>query len=127
MLGFLILSRAWLSIAPVSSLVSFIIHMFATFATTLFLILFVFLVIMFIVCFDYMLSIARIIIMFMHMFTKRSFLSTWVSGRHCVSVVLIRCLPMDTPYILGHVVGHGCDTPVESFVVHSPYIGARRV
>jgi hypothetical protein len=22
----------------------------------------------------------------------------------------------------GHVVDHGCDTPVESFVVHSPYI-----
>ena len=46
----------------------------------------------------------------------------WVSGRYCVSVVLIRCLPMDTPYILGHVVDHGCDTPIESFVVHSPYI-----
>ena len=29
----------------------------------------------------------------------------------------------DTPYILGHVVVHGCDTPVESFVVHSPNIG----
>jgi hypothetical protein len=43
----------------------------------------------------------------------------WVGGRHCVSVVLIRCLPADTPYILGHVVDHGCDTPVESFVVHS--------
>ena len=42
-----------------------------------------------------------------------------MSGQHCVSVVLIRCLPMDTPYILGHVVDRGCDTPVESFVVHS--------
>ena len=51
----------------------------------------------------------------------------WVSGRHCVSVVLIRYLPVDTPYILGHVVDHGCDTPVESFVVHSPNIGTRRV
>ena len=46
-----------------------------------------------------------------------------VSGRHCVSVVLIRCLPVDTPYIPGHVVDHGCDTLVESFVVHSPNIG----
>ena len=46
-----------------------------------------------------------------------------VSGRHYVSVVLIHCLPMDTPYILGHVVDHGCDTPVESFVVHSLNIG----
>ena len=46
-----------------------------------------------------------------------------VSGRHCVSVVLIHCLPVDIPYILGHVVDRGCDTPVESFVVHSPNIG----
>ena len=90
---------------------------------TLFLILF-----MFIVCFDYILGIARIIIMFMHKFAKRSLLCTYgVSGRHCVSMVLIRCLPMDTPYILGHVVDHGCDTPVESFVVHSLDIGTRRV
>ena len=47
----------------------------------------------------------------------------WVGGRYCVSVVLIRCLLEDTPYILGHVVDHGCDTTVESFVVHSPNIG----
>ena len=60
MLGFLILPRAWLGIAPVSSLVSFIIHMFATIDSTLFLILFMFLFIMFIVYFDYMLSIARL-------------------------------------------------------------------
>ena len=46
-----------------------------------------------------------------------------VSGRHCVSVVLICCLPADISYILGHVVDHGCDTPVESFVVHSSNIG----
>ena len=46
-----------------------------------------------------------------------------MSGRHCVSVVLIRCLPADTPHIAGHVVDRGCDTPVESFVVHSPNIG----
>ena len=46
----------------------------------------------------------------------------WVGGRHCVSVVLIRCLLMDTPYILGHVVEHERDTPVESFVVHSPFV-----
>ena len=46
-----------------------------------------------------------------------------MSGRHCVRVVLIRCLRTDAPYIRGHVVDHGCDTPVESFVVHSPNIG----
>ena len=46
-----------------------------------------------------------------------------MSDRHCVSMVLIHCLPADTPYIPGHVVDHGCDTLVESFVVHSPNIG----
>ena len=39
----------------------------------------------------------------------------------------IRCLPVDTPYILGYVVDRGCDTTVEFFVVHSLNIGARRV
>ena len=34
-----------------------------------------------------------------------------------------KLFPMDTPYILGHVVVRGCDTPIESFVVHSPNIG----
>ena len=46
-----------------------------------------------------------------------------VIGRHCVSVVLIRCLPTVTPYILGQVVDRGRDTPVESFAVHSLNIG----
>jgi hypothetical protein len=45
-----------------------------------------------------------------------------VSGRHYVSVVVTRCLPIDTPYILGHVVDRKRDTLVESFVVHSPNI-----
>ena len=31
--------------------------------------------------------------------------------------------PGDTPFILCHVVDHGCDTLVESFVVHSLNIG----
>jgi hypothetical protein len=46
-----------------------------------------------------------------------------VSGRHCVSVVIIRCLSADTPYIPDHVVDCGCDTPIKSFVVHSLNIG----
>jgi hypothetical protein len=79
-----------------------------------------FFIIMFIVYFDYMLSIVGL--------SAYSWMSSysahpkdpWVDGRHCVSVVLIRCLPVDTPYIPDHVVDHGCDTPVESFVVHSP-------
>ena len=89
--------------------------------------LFMFFVIMFMVYFVYMLSIARL--------SSCSSISSYsarpnvygVSGRHCVSVVLIRCLLADAPYILGHVIDHGCDTPVKSFVVHSPNIGASRV
>ena len=97
--------------------------MFAIIDMTLFSILFMFLVIMFIVYFDYMLSIARL-----SLCSSISSYSTCskvqgVSGRYCVSVVLICCLASDAPYIPGHVVDHGCDTPVESFVVHSPNIG----
>ena len=98
--------------------------MFATIAMTLFLILVMFLIIMFIVCFDYMLNIARIIIMFMHKFTKRSLLCTYdVSGRHCVSVVLVCCLPADAPYILDRMVDRDSDSLIQSFVVHLPFVG----
>ena len=94
--------------------------MFATIDMTLFLILFMFLVIMFIIYFDYMLSIVGLSsCSCINLYSTRS-LDPGVSGRHYVSVLLIRCLSTDTPYILGHVVDHGCDTPVESFVIHSP-------
>ena len=97
--------------------------MFATIDLTLFLILFMFLIIMFIVYFDYMLSIVRL--------SSHSSISSYsarsgvhgVIGGHCVSVVLIRCLPTDAPYIPGHVVDRGCDTPIKSFIVHLPNIG----
>ena len=97
--------------------------MFATIVMTMFFISFMFLVIMFIVYFNYILSIARL--------SSCSSISSYsarskvqgVSGRHCVSVLLIRCLSTDAPYIPGHVVDHGCDTFVESFVVHSLNIG----
>jgi hypothetical protein len=42
-----------------------------------------------------------------------------VGGQHCVSVVLIHCLPANALYTPGHVGDRGCDIPVESFVVHS--------
>ena len=119
------MSRAWYGIIFVPPLfcISHYFYMFATNVMTLILILLVFLVIMFIIYFDYILSIARL--------SSYSSISSYiarsgvhgVSGRHCVSVVLIRCLPTDTPYIPGHVVDHGCVTPVESFVVQSPNIG----
>ena len=70
-----------------------------------------------------MLSIARL-----HLCSSiRSYsahsLNSWVSGRHCVSVVLIHCLPVDAPYIPDHVVDREGDSLVESFVVHLPFVG----
>jgi hypothetical protein len=74
----------------------------------------------------YILSILSIVRMYLYS-SIRSYnahsLISWVSGWHCVSMVLIRCLPTNAPYIPAHVVDHGSDTPVESFVVHSPNIG----
>jgi hypothetical protein len=97
--------------------------MFATIVMTLILILIMFLVIMFIIYFDYMLSIVRLALSLgISSYSTRSKVQG-VSGQHCVSVVLIHCLPTNAPYIPGHVVDHGYDTPVESFVVHSPNIG----
>jgi hypothetical protein len=95
--------------------------MFATIVMTILVfILFMFFVIMFIVYFDYILSIASLsLYSYISSQSARSKLHG-VSSRYCVSVVLIRCLPADTSYILGHVVDHGCDIPVESFVVHFP-------
>jgi hypothetical protein len=97
--------------------------MFATIVMTLFFILIMFLVIMFIIYFDCMLSITRLSLYSnISLYSARSDVHG-VSGQQCVSVVLIRCLPTDAPYILGYVVDHRCDTPIESFVVHSPNIG----
>ena len=91
--------------------------------TMLVFILFMFFVIMFIVYFDYMLSIVGS--------SSCSCISSysahskvpWVSGRHCVSVVLIHCLPMDAPYIPDRVVDCEGDSLIESFVVHLPFVG----
>ena len=80
--------------------------------------------IMFQVCYSYILDIVVIDNEFMHMFVKRLAQDArGLSGRHYVSMVFICCLRVDTPYILGHMVDHGCDTPIESFVVHSLTIG----
>ena len=78
---------------------------------------------MFLVCFGNILDIVMIDDEFMHMFAKRlAQYSSELSGRHYVSMELKYCLPMDSLYTLGHVVDHGCDTPIESFVVHSPFV-----
>ena len=96
--------------------------MFATFAMTLFLILFMFLVIMFIVYFDYMFSIARLSLCLCISSQSTRSNVHGVTGRHCVSMVLIRCLPADAPYIPNRVVDHEGNSLIESFVVHLPSI-----
>ena len=95
--------------------------------TILVFILFMFFVIMFIVYFDYIPSIVGLSSYSCMCSYSAHPKDPWVGGRHCVSVVLICCLLTDTPYILGHVVDHGCNTLIESFVVHFSNIGARRV
>jgi hypothetical protein len=47
----------------------------------------------------------------------------WVGSRHYVSVVLRYCLSANAPYTPGRVVDHGCDRPVESYVVYPPCVG----
>ena len=85
-------------------------------------ILFKFFIMMFNVYFDYIFSIASLsLCLCISSYSTHSDVHG-VGGRYCVSVVLIRCLPADTPYILGHLVDHECDTPVKSYVVHSSNI-----
>ena len=70
-----------------------------------------------------MLDIVMINDEFMHMFAKR--LAHYVhelSGQHYVSMVLRYCLPADALCTMGHVVNRGCDTFIESFVVHSLFV-----
>jgi hypothetical protein len=122
-------SRAWFGIilVPLSPLYLHYFYMlWYNCMTFIFIfILFMFLVAMFIVYFGYMLSIVRL--------SSYLCLSSYsihpnvhrVGGRDHVSVVLICYLPANILYILGHVVDRGCDTPIESFVVHSPNIGHR--
>ena len=100
--------------------------MLAIIVMTISFISFIFLIIMFIVYFDYMLSIVGLSCSCISSYSTHTKVP-WVGGRHCVSVVLIRCLPTDSPYIPGHVVDRGCDTPVESFVVYSPNVAACRM
>ena len=71
-----------------------------------------------------MLDIVIVDTKFMHKFAKRlAQYSSELSGRHYVSMVLIRCLLADAPYILDHVVDHEGDNLIKSFVVHLPFVG----
>jgi hypothetical protein len=90
---------------------------------TLFYFNIMFLFLMFLVCSSSIFDRVMIDNEFMHEIAKRliQYLSE-LSGRHYVSMLLRYCLPADALYMPGQVVDHGCDTPVESFVVHSPYV-----
>ena len=79
--------------------------------------------IMFLVCSSSMLDIVMINDEFMHMFAKRlTHYMCGLSGREYVGAVLRYYLPADALCKPGHVVDRGCDTPVESFVVHSLFV-----
>jgi hypothetical protein len=79
--------------------------------------------IMFLVCSSSIFDRVMIDNEFMHEIAKRLIQhSSELSGRHYVNMVLRYCLPADALYMLSHVVDRGCDTPVESFVVHFPYV-----
>jgi hypothetical protein len=78
---------------------------------------------MFLVCSSYMLDIVMVDDEFMHMFTKHlAQYSSELSGRHYVSMVFKCCLPADALYTPGHMVDRECDTLIESFIVHSPFV-----
>jgi hypothetical protein len=60
---------------------------------------------------------------YMHMLVEHLIqYSSELSGQYYISVMLRYYFPVDALYIPGHVVDRRCDTPVESFVVHSPYV-----
>jgi hypothetical protein len=80
---------------------------------------------MFIVYFDYILSIAGLLLCLRISSYSAYSKVHGVGGRDHVSVVLICYLPTNTLYIMGHMVDRGCDTTDESFVVHSLNIGHR--
>jgi hypothetical protein len=78
---------------------------------------------MFLVCSSSIFDIVVIDNEFMHEIANHliQYLSE-LSGRHYVSMVLRYCLPADALYMSGHVIDRRYDTPIESFVVHSPYV-----
>jgi hypothetical protein len=89
--------------------------------TLLYLIMF--LIILFLVYFDYMLGIVRSELYLRIGSYSACSLISWVSGKYCVGVTHIPYLPAIAPYISDRVVDRGSDSPVESSVVHLLSIG----
>ena len=98
-------------------------HCISIFMTLCYFNIIMLLFIMFLVCSSCMLDIVMINDEFMHMFAKcLAHYAHELSGRHYVSIVLRYCFLVDALCTLGHVVDRGYDTPIESFVVHSPFV-----
>jgi predicted AlkP superfamily pyrophosphatase or phosphodiesterase len=84
--------------------------------------LLIFSIIMFLVYFDYMLSIVGLdLYSNIGSYSARSLIS-WVSGQYCVGVVPIPYFPAIAPYISDRVVVRRCDIPVEFYIVHLPNV-----
>ena len=89
---------------------------------TLFYLL-MFSIILFLVYFDYMLSVVRLELCLCIGSYSACSLGQWVSGRCCVDEVPTPYLSAITPYSPDREVDHGSDSPVESFVVLLQSIG----
>jgi hypothetical protein len=85
--------------------------------------LIMFLIILFLVYFDYTLGIVRSKLYSSIGSYSACSLISWVSGKHCVGVVPILYLLTIAPYISDRVVDRGSDSSVESSVVHLSSIG----
>jgi hypothetical protein len=112
------------SLSSSSSL--FLIIILDTLNMILFLIYIISLIIMRLVCFDYIFGIDSLSLCLYICLQSTHLIESWVGGQYCVSVVLIYYLPANTLYTPGHVVDRGCDIPVEFFVVHSSSIELSR-
>jgi hypothetical protein len=75
---------------------------------------------MFIVYFAYMSSIVTLLLSscICSYSAHPNMQDPWVGVRHYVSVVLRYYLSVNASYTPGRVVDHGCDRPVESYVLH---------
>jgi len=89
----------------------------------------IFIIIMFIAYVDYMFNIVGVVLcLYPYSYSTYSD-DQGVGGRYCVSVVLIRCLSTNAPYIPSHVVDRKGDyySFIESSVVYSPNVGQVRL
>ena len=75
---------------------------------------------MFVAYIDYMFSIVSVVLCLCSCSYSAHPDDRAVGGRYCVSMVLIRCLSVNAPYIVGHLVDR---EGIESSIVYSSNIG----